>query len=394
MTVFMIAVLLLLPLLLILACQNMSALDRIGVVPLTFGIGFLIAGGLSLLGLQETQSIREIQTTIAEVAVALALPLIIFSTSLKTALKESRGALGGMLLAMGAVCLASFTMALVFSGQIANLWQVAGMAVGAYTGSGVNLGAVKTALNAPEDLFLTMVTYDIVFSALFMLVILTLGKSLAAKFLRPYVYSGAAASDEDAHMRHLAEESAQGYGILAQKQGLFGSLAAFLAAAAVVAAALAIASLAPENLSSTMTILAITGLAALASLIPALHKIRTSFHLGMYFILIFCLASATTLDFAIFTRIDWALGAYFITILLGAMVLLALICRWLDIDRDTYLIVAGASIMSVPFIPVIAGALKNREIVMPGIAVAIIGYVLGNYLGVLVAHAVKLSVGA
>jgi len=284
-------------------------------------------------------------------------------------------------------------MALVFSGQIANLWQVAGMAVGAYTGSGVNLGAVKTALGANEDIFLTMVTYDIVFSALFMLVVLTVGKTIAVKFLEPYVFSGDAPDDAAAHKRHLTEESAHGYGCLTEKQGFKGSFIAFLAAALVVAAAVGFAGLMPENLSSTATILGITALSALASLIPFLNRIGTSYHLGMYFMLIFCLATATTLDFSIFTSIDWALGAYFILILLVAMILLALICRWRGIDRDTYLIVSGASIMSVPFIPVIAGALKNREIVMPGIAVAIIGYVIGNYLGVLVANAVKIAVG-
>jgi len=42
--------------------------------------------------------------------------------------------------------------------------------------------------------------------------------------------------------------------------------------------------------------------------------------------------------------------------------------------------------MSVPFIPVIAGALKNRELLLPGFAAAILGYAAGNYIGVFVAN--------
>jgi len=50
--------------------------------------------------------------------------------------------------------------------------------------------------------------------------------------------------------------------------------------------------------------------------------------------------------------------------------------------------------MSVPFIPVIAGAIKNKEIIVPGFAAAILGYVVGNYLGVSVAFFTRWMLGA
>ena len=49
---------------------------------------------------------------------------------------------------------------------------------------------------------------------------------------------------------------------------------------------------------------------------------------------------------------------------------------------------------SCAFIPVIAGALKNREILLPGFAAAIIGYAVGNYLGIIVANISRALVGA
>ena len=70
----------------------------------------------------------------------------------------------------------------------------------------------------------------------------------------------------------------------------------------------------------------------------------------------------------------------------GSLTLQAVLCKLFKIDTDTFLITSSAAIMSVPFIPVIAGALKNREILLPGLSVAIIGYALGNYLGILVAN--------
>ena len=38
------------------------------------------------------------------------------------------------------------------------------------------------------------------------------------------------------------------------------------------------------------------------------------------------------------------------------------------------------------FVPMIADAMKNRRIILTGITVGIIGYAVGNYLGVLLAH--------
>ncbi|MCK4922743.1 MAG: DUF819 family protein, partial [Bacteroidales bacterium] len=38
---------------------------------------------------------------------------------------------------------------------------------------------------------------------------------------------------------------------------------------------------------------------------------------------------------------------------------------------------------------VVAAALKNRALVLPGLILGIIGYALGNYLGVLVAYILR-----
>ena len=48
---------------------------------------------------------------------------------------------------------------------------------------------------------------------------------------------------------------------------------------------------------------------------------------------------------------------YIATIMIGSMLLQAILCRIFKIDVDTFLISSSAAIMSVPFIPVISGAL-------------------------------------
>ena len=59
------------------------------------------------------------------------------------------------------------------------------------------------------------------------------------------------------------------------------------------------------------------------------------------------------------------------------------------IDADTVIISGSALICSPPFVPVIAGALRNREVILTGLAVGIAGYAVGNYLGIIIAYTQK-----
>jgi uncharacterized membrane protein len=49
--------------------------------------------------------------------------------------------------------------------------------------------------------------------------------------------------------------------------------------------------------------------------------------------------------------------------------------------------------MSVPFMPVVSSAINNRTLLVPGLAIAIVGYVLGNYLGIATALSLRALLG-
>lgn len=395
----MILFLVIVPIAVILVLQRVPVLDKIGVVPVAVGVGFAASLLLAFIeiasfGNAMNAATRSIQTSVAEISVALALPLVIFAANIRTAFRDAKGSLLAICLAFVSVVLASILGALLFRGQIADLPSVAGLSVGAYTGSGINMGAIKAATGAGQDLFVTMITYDIVFSAVYLIAVLLIGSRLAGLFLRPY--SGPRDVAEGSAMEHLADDSARAYAQLIRKENLAGLALVFAAALVVVGLSVALETaymhVFPDRgaeSGSIITILSITTLSLLGSLIPALHRVRGSFHLGMVFITIFVFASATMLQPQTFTDMDWALGGYFLFVIFGSMGLQAVFSRLAGIDRDTFLMASGAAVMSVPFIPVIAGALKNRALLVPGIAVAVIGYAIGTYLGMMVATAVR-----
>jgi len=195
-------------------------------------------------------------------------------------------------------------------------------------------------------------------------------------------------------MEHMADESANAYKKLVDLKLLPQTFAALLCSGIVVGASLGIAALLPESMKSSGTIIAITSLGLAASFIPKVRALANSFQLGMYLILVFCFTMGTMTDTNILTNLDMSLASYITFILVGSLLLQAILCKITKVDTDTFLITSSAAIMSVPFIPVIAGALKNREIILPGFAAAIIGYAVGNYLGIIVAKISQTLVGA
>ena len=380
---------LLIPALLVVLCQRFALLDKAGVVVLSFGLGIAIAAGIDLSQFFNTETITAVQKDVSEISIALALPLLLFSIDVKGALNMAGDTLKGMLLALLSVIVMSTAGAIIFADQVEKVWQVAGMSVGAYTGGGPNMAAIKTAIDGDESIFVTMVTYDILFSAMYLIFVMAVGQKVFGLFLRAYQHKNDAGEIDYAGMEHMADETANAYKKLSDVKLLPQTISALLCSGVVVGLSLGIAALLPESMKSSGTIISITSLGLAASFIPKVRALANSFQLGMYLILIFCFTMGTMTDTNILTNLDASLAAYISFILIGSLVMQAILCKLLKVDTDTFLITSSAAIMSVPFIPVIAGALKNREILLPGFAAAIVGYAVGNYLGIIVANLTK-----
>jgi len=58
-------------------------------------------------------------------------------------------------------------------------------------------------------------------------------------------------------------------------------------------------------------------------------------------------------------------------------------------NADYYLITTTSFIYSPPFVPIVAAALKNKDVIVTGITVGVVGYIIGNYLGVGLAYFLK-----
>jgi len=178
------------------------------------------------------------------------------------------------------------------------------------------------------------------------------------------------------------------WGIL-KRDKFFPLLKAYGVTLAIFAIAGILSMLVPGRLMMVVVILTITTLGILVSLIPSLNRIDKTFESGMYLILIFSLVVSSMADIRNFSGLAPGLFAYITMAVFGSLLLHVLLSKLFKVDADTTMITSVAFICSPPFVPVVAGALGNRHIIVSGITIGLFGYAIGNYLGFLVAEALK-----
>ncbi len=374
------------PALILYGAYKIKFLGKIGGVILSYALG-LILGNSGLI----PDSVLPIQKSIVTISIPLALPMLLYSIDIKKFKSLAGRTIVSMLLAMVALFIVIVTGYLMFKNHIPDDWKIAGLLVGVYTGGTPNLASIKEVLQVDTETYILVHTADTIMGIIFLMFVLPLGQRALGLILPKF---------SDTKRKHSAEEeqlliekfddSPKAYADILKKENIFQVAKAFGLTLIIASVSLGIATLvASDGGFEAVAILSITTLAILASLNKKVRNLKKSFQAGMYLILIFSFTVASMAKFErfaqsspyIFYYVAWAVTMTFIL-----HVLLSAIFR---IDTDTTLITSTALIMSPPFVPVVASALKNKYIILSGLTVGIIGYGVGNYLGVLVAYLLK-----
>jgi uncharacterized membrane protein len=137
-------------------------------------------------------------------------------------------------------------------------------------------------------------------------------------------------------------------------------------------------------------ILALTTIGIALSFYKPVQKFDRSYDLGMYLIYIFSLTIASMADLSnlkIMENIQMI--AFLAFAIFVSLFIHAIICRFFRVNADSMVISSVAFINSPPFVPMISNAMKNRASLVTGISSGIIGYAVGNYLGIFMAKLLK-----
>ncbi|MDR3328701.1 MAG: DUF819 family protein [Prevotellaceae bacterium] len=374
------------PVSVLLLCRKFKPMQKIGEVLLAYFAGIFLAFTIwvlaqcGLVGGDSLAALRRLQASVCDAVIPFAIPLMLFSANLRHVKKQLRGASLTLLSGVLAVVCVTVAGAFVFAPHIPDMSKIAGLVTGVETGGTPNMAALQFALKVPENTFMQLQASDMVVCFFYLLFIFSVGKALLRKFLPAYKSTTSAA----------AQSGEAPYAFTLSRRGLLQVLQALGLSAAVVLVGIGSSLLLLGAVHVPYLMLTITTLSLAASFAGPVRRLRCSFDVGMFLVLIFNVTIASMVDFSQLLNAEmyYILG-YVACCVFGSLTLHALLCKCFGVDADTFMVSSAALINSPPFVPVVAMAIGNRQVVLVGISVGIVGYAVGNYLGFTVAEVLK-----
>lgn len=371
------------PYLVIVLCRKSAIMNKIGEILILYIVGIIISNVIVFpLGFGE--SLKGIQDTLTSVMILLAFPMILFGCDFKNwKLKKAIVALCIGLISVLAVDIAGYY---IFNDEQTGFSKIAGLLVGVYTGGTPNLASLKIALDVEADTYIFVHTFDMIISFVYLVFLMSFGIKVFRILLRQQDNKTTRQQDEEITRLHDDVELSTAYSGIFTKKHFPKTLGALGLAILIVGVGMGISLLISGKVDNMLVlILTMTTLSIAASFLPFVRKMEKSYDAGMYLVLIFSLVVATMVDV---TSIDYKAGIniimYIAFVIFCSLVLSIVLAKIFKVDSDTMVITSVALINSPLFVPMIAESMKNKKVIITGIAVGVIGYAVGNYLGILV----------
>ena len=366
------------PCLIIYLCRRFTFLNKIGEVLLLYIVGILVSN-LVIFPLGIGDSLHGIQDALTSMTILLAFPMILFGSDFKNwKLKETVIALCIGLLSVVIVDIIGFY---IFNDNQNGFEKIAGLLVGVYTGGTPNLASLKIALDVEPETYIFVHTFDMIISFVYLVFLMSCG----IRFFRIIL------SRDVTHYTNENKQDVIGASEVDNKKHFPKTLASLGLSILIVGIGMGMSLLVSGKVDDMLVlILTMTTLSIAASFLPFVKKMEKSYDLGMYFVLVFSLVVASMVDV---TSIDYRAGANiiaYITFVIFASLMLSIIfSKIFKVDADTMVITSVALINSPLFVPMIAESMKNKKVIITGVAVGVIGYAVGNYLGIIVSQILK-----
>lgn len=301
-------------------------------------------------------------------SIALALPLLLYSSDLGFVYQNLKVFLLSFGLAILAAVLATAVIAYAFFAHLPHIDQAAGMLLAVYVGGTVNLFATGYGLGATAEYIGLVNAADIVVGGTYLLVLTSIGPKLVALVLHRKPASVYLQVEEEIEHKRPAPEM------------IFVCLASSLT---ILLISVGISYLIFGNLkNSAFLILCLTTLSIAASRLEWIKKLTASFQVGEYLLLMFCVGLGLLADLEQLVSGGFQIVLLTISTILGTVGLHLLLAKLFKVDDEAFLVTSTATIFGPPFIPQIAATIGNPKVILPGIAAALMGIMLANYLGI------------
>lgn len=346
----------------------------------------IIIMGIILSNLKVVPVSTELYGTISTYAIPVSMTIMLMSVDLKEMTKLSREPLIAIFVAVLTVSIMAFLFGLVFAEKISEGWKVAGMFVGTYTGGSANLTAIGTGLNVSRQTLAAANEADYVIGVptlIFMFALPAILKN-SKKFKKLWPY----------HVEESELEDCQNEEFMESKEWSIKDIAWMLAIGFVVTEVSTIlAGYFNSSFSSAARILLVTTISIIIAQLKPVKKLKGNLDLGLFVALFFLCTIGFSVDIKEFLGSTFTITLYCFSIIFASFVFHLGITRLLKIKYQYVILSIVGAIADGPTSALVAASAKWNSLVSVAVVMGVIGGVLGNYAGISVAYAIKMSLG-
>jgi uncharacterized membrane protein len=322
--------------------------------------------------------------------------LILLGVNLRSVLEAGPG----MLVAFGIGAVGTTLGVLVGGFFLSDLvgpetWKLAGQYAGTYTGGGANFAAVGRAFETSPDLFAAATAADVIITAIWMATCLAVPVLLG----RQGPGTGAGAPGPAAATRSPGFTETEAKKPPTLEEGLNSTVRPLtmvnLAALVTIAVGAVWGSGALGRLfPSIPEVLWLTTLVLALAQIPAVKALPGGALLGNYLILLFLASNGARSVVATLVAIGPAVFYFaIVTVVIHGLFIFG-VGRLARLDLPTLAVASQANVGGAASAIALAGARGYTDRLVPGVAVGLLGYALGNYIGLAVGLLMKGILGA
>jgi uncharacterized membrane protein len=363
----------LIPLAIKYSCRKIKLLGWLSPIVVCYLVG-ICAGNLCHIA-----NNQQVMSAAAEVCVCLALPLLLFSSDFLKWIKHSKKTFVSFFLAITAVSLTSVAAFFIFKEHLPEAWKVAGMMVGDYTGGTANMTAIGVGLRAQNETFILINSADIIFSGIYFLFLITIAKKIFGLLLPRF--RGFNGMSSAAPEFQPAEERGN-----VLKKMVPDYAASLILSSLLFISACGLSFLFFRKIMPMVVILTITTSGIALSFHPRVHNLKSNYRTGEYLLLVFAVAMGALSNFSELITSNLSIMLYCCIMVFGSALIHLVSASFFKIDDDTMIITSTAAIFGPAFIGPVAEGIRNKEVIVSGIAMGLLGNAMGNYLGLGIAY--------
>jgi uncharacterized membrane protein len=370
---------------LIMKHKNAKPLKLIGTIGAAYIAGILAALVFWRLHklVDELALNRDVSEIGSYLAIAVAIPLLLFNSNLKETKKLSKRVLLSFGLLVISVMVVTTAAYYLFGRSIEDGGILSAMAIGLYTGGTPNLNAIGNIFHLDTTSIGIANLADMMIGGIFYIFLLLGCKPLFGRLFKNVKAQSVYYKEDAAEVAGAAARN-----VFAGNKKVIGTILIALAIA-ILGALIGVAIWAINGMQDgrmfdfVVPSIMITGtvLGVAMSFNKKVRSVEKSGDVGHYLLLVFSFALATAVNFENLQNRFFGILILYSIITVGVLLVHIVISRLCKIDLDCTMVTLTAGVYGPAFIPALTRQLKNNALTLPGLICGSVGYAIGTFLG-------------